>query len=67
LVRATGAELSEATLSVACTLVSELVSFAKARKLEHLIASVDPGDAVFIYALEESGFRLKDTMMFHFF
>ena len=67
LVRATDIELSDATLSVACTLVAQLVSFAKARKLEHLIASVDPGDAIFIYALEESGFRLKDTMNFHFF
>jgi hypothetical protein len=59
--------ISDEVLSTAVKLVRAATKLALDNNLEHLTASADPADAVTIYALEECGFRLKDTMNYHFF
>ena len=59
--------ITQDDLDNAARLVSHAVGEARESGIQHMTASADPGDAVTIHALEQSGFRLKDTMMYHFF
>jgi GNAT superfamily N-acetyltransferase len=60
-------EIFEDALTVAKDLVRTAIKTAQQYHLQHLTATADPADAITIFALEECGFRLKDTVNYHLF
>lgn len=59
--------VSERGISILTALVKNAVDEARARGFQQLTAGADPADAMSIAALEEVGFRLKDTLNYHLF
>jgi GNAT superfamily N-acetyltransferase len=60
-------EVSTDLFKTAVEIVKSAITVSREQGLIHLTASADPSDAISIYALEENGFRLKDTMNYHVF